>query len=526
MHHRLDIRGEAADDAVTFDSAIDRSISTRPSTTAKVTGWAPPEWRTVGEAGTKQRTPNLSSILQEIVDRTGWKAGNAAVFVITGTGTRSADSFEGNRAGAPKLVLEYRTDKNTAPSVLAGTDASVKLPANVSLDGTVSDDGLPEPATMTTLWSQVSGPGTTTFGNAASVDTTASFSMAGTYVLRLTASDGVLSGQDDVTVTVAAADPPPPPGTGGGGGGGVGGGSTPPPPDDGGETPTDATVVLQSQLSAVQYDGVVRLSGVVAEGGLASEDTTVRVFVSRAPDWRTQELSSAKTDGQGTFAIEDRPSVTSRYYAMVGDASSGVVQVLVRPRLSAALTNASVLVRTRTAIVGRVSPAVEDHLLRLQRWNGKVWRTVATKSLARSAEGRYRFAVVPKASGVARYRVVSPAQGGRARTVSPGRAAGLAVSAYDATVKRVNARNDVVVVSNTGTVRFSLAGWWLIEGRSGERVSLPGFVVRPGASVRIHSRSGVSDRRNLYLGTGEMWGVHGVAELRDARLRLADRLRY
>jgi hypothetical protein len=525
---RLDIRGEAADNAVTFDGALDRSISTRPSTTAKVTGWAPPEWKTVGEAGTKQRTPDLSPILQEIVDRAGWSEDNAAVFVITGTGTRSAESFEGNRVGAPKLVLEYRTDKNTAPSVVAGTDASVKLPANASLDGTVSDDGLPEPATTTTEWSQVSGPGTTTFGNAAAVDTTASFSMAGTYVLRLMASDGVLSGQDDVTVTVAAADPPPPPppGGSGGGGGGVGGGSTPPPPDDGGETPTDATVVLQSQLSAVQYDGVVRLSGVVAEGGLASEDTTVRVFVSRAPDWRTQELSSAKTDGQGTFTIEDRPSVTSRYYAMVGDASSGFVQVLVRPRLSAALTNVSVLVGTRTAIVGRVSPAVEDHLLRLQRWNGKGWRTVATKSLAGSAEGKYRFAVVPKTSGVARYRVVSPAQGGRARTVSPGRAAGLAVSAYDATVKRVNARADVVVVRNTGTVRFTLAGWWLVEARSGEQVSLPGFVVRPGASVRIHSRAGAGDRRNLYLGTGEMWGVHGVAELRDARLRLADRLRY
>jgi hypothetical protein len=218
--------------------------------------------------------------------------------------------------------------------------------------------------------------------------------------------------------------------------------------------------------------------------------------------------------------------VTTRYYAMVGDASSGVVQVLVRPRLSAALTNASVLVGTRTAVVGSVSPAVDGHVLRLQRWNGKGWRTVATKSLAGAATSKYRFAVVPKVSGVTRYRVVSPAQGGRARTVSPGRASGLAVNAYDATVERVNARGDVVVVRNTGTVRLTLAGWRLVEARTGERVGLPDFVVRPGASVRIHSRSGTSDRRNLYLGTGEMWGVHGVVELRDARLRLADRLRY
>jgi hypothetical protein len=50
----------------------------------------------------------------------------------------------------------------------------------------------------------VSGPGTATFADPNAVDTTASFSAAGTYVLRLTASDSLLSASDDVTVTVNA----------------------------------------------------------------------------------------------------------------------------------------------------------------------------------------------------------------------------------------------------------------------------------------------------------------------------------
>jgi hypothetical protein len=88
--------------------------------------------------------------------------------------------------------------------VSAGPDLAVTLPATAALDGTVSDDGLPSPpGTLTTTWSKVSGPGTVTFGNAAAVDTTASFSAPGTYVLRLTASDGELSTNDDATVTVA-----------------------------------------------------------------------------------------------------------------------------------------------------------------------------------------------------------------------------------------------------------------------------------------------------------------------------------
>ena len=49
---------------------------------------------------------------------------------------------------------------------------------------------------------QGSGSGTVTFGNANALSTTASFSTNGSYVLRLSASDSLLSASDDVTVTV------------------------------------------------------------------------------------------------------------------------------------------------------------------------------------------------------------------------------------------------------------------------------------------------------------------------------------
>ncbi len=92
---------------------------------------------------------------------------------------------------------------NQRPSVNAGADQTITLPSTASLNGTVSDDGLPSPpGTVTTTWSKVSGPGTVTFGNANAVDTTAAFSAAGTYVLRLTANDSALSNSDDVTITV------------------------------------------------------------------------------------------------------------------------------------------------------------------------------------------------------------------------------------------------------------------------------------------------------------------------------------
>jgi len=104
------------------------------------------------------------------------------------------------------VTVSPTTAVNTAPVVNAGLDQTVTLPATASLSATATDDGLPNPpATLTTTWSKVSGPGTVTFGNAAALTTTATFGVHGAYVLRLTANDGALSVSDDVTVTVLAS---------------------------------------------------------------------------------------------------------------------------------------------------------------------------------------------------------------------------------------------------------------------------------------------------------------------------------
>src|SRR5579864_2449135 len=96
---------------------------------------------------------------------------------------------------------------NQAPVVSAGTAQTITLPATAALAGTVTDDGLPVGGTLTSSWSKVSGPGTVTFGNAASPATTATFSVAGTYVLQLSASDTLLTTNATVTITVNPAPP-------------------------------------------------------------------------------------------------------------------------------------------------------------------------------------------------------------------------------------------------------------------------------------------------------------------------------
>jgi hypothetical protein len=99
--------------------------------------------------------------------------------------------------------------RNTAPIVSAGPDQDISV-VTANLVGTVSDAGLPNPpGTVTTTWNKVSGPGTVTFANANALTTTATFGALGSYVLRLTASDGQLSASDDVAVAVMALHAPP-----------------------------------------------------------------------------------------------------------------------------------------------------------------------------------------------------------------------------------------------------------------------------------------------------------------------------
>lgn len=99
-------------------------------------------------------------------------------------------------------AFEYRSGGGGNLTANAGPDQSVTLPATAILAGSyVNSLG----GTVSLGWSKASGPGTVSFSAANAANTTASFSTAGTYVLRLTASAASVSVYDDVTVTVQNA---------------------------------------------------------------------------------------------------------------------------------------------------------------------------------------------------------------------------------------------------------------------------------------------------------------------------------
>jgi len=86
--------------------------------------------------------------------------------------------------------------------VQAGSDQSLVLPQVLALQGSFSDDGLPN-GHLAASWSVLSGPGTVLFVDPFAPSTLATVSEPGSYVFRLSADDGEFQTHDDVAFVVA-----------------------------------------------------------------------------------------------------------------------------------------------------------------------------------------------------------------------------------------------------------------------------------------------------------------------------------
>ncbi len=121
----LTIEGEDTDDAPTF-TTTKWNISTRSRTTSFVS-WSPVPW-TKGDAGADQQTPNIAAVIQEIVNRSGWSSGNDLAIIISGTGERVAESYDGSLA--PLLIVEFTLPGVTIIESSGTTDVTEGGPAD------------------------------------------------------------------------------------------------------------------------------------------------------------------------------------------------------------------------------------------------------------------------------------------------------------------------------------------------------------------------------------------------------------
>lgn len=92
----LNIACEATDDAVTFDETNFNDnylLTDRPATSATVNWTVAEEW-IIWES---YRTVDLSTIIQEVIDRPGWTSGNAIAFIFNATDEQGSTAVENAR---------------------------------------------------------------------------------------------------------------------------------------------------------------------------------------------------------------------------------------------------------------------------------------------------------------------------------------------------------------------------------------------------------------------------------------------
>ena len=97
------------------------------------------------QSDVEQRTPDLKAVVQEVVNSPGWVRGKDLVIVVTGSGHRTADSFDGHPNKATAITIAVREGGATVgvPDMygVSGDYAHPNLLTNGELDGPVGPVG-------------------------------------------------------------------------------------------------------------------------------------------------------------------------------------------------------------------------------------------------------------------------------------------------------------------------------------------------------------------------------------------------
>lgn len=150
------IFGEDADDATTFTTSTN-DITGRTRTTASV-DWNVDDFTAEND---EVASPDISSIISEIVGRAGWSSGNALVVFfdhLSGTDPRTAEAYDGETASAPLLEVDYGASGLTVNGVAVSASTAVGAPS-ISGSGQASITGATIQAASAIQTPSISGNG-------------------------------------------------------------------------------------------------------------------------------------------------------------------------------------------------------------------------------------------------------------------------------------------------------------------------------------------------------------------------------
>jgi hypothetical protein len=306
--------------------------------------------------------------------------------------------------------------------------------------------------------------------------------------------------------------------------------------------PAAATLTLAASPTSILYGGSVQLSGRLRQANTAEGIAGDPLALERRPKGRSGWTALATVTTASDGSLDPTQAVTPqantdyrlRHAAtpFYGASTSRTVTVLVGVRLTARSNRTSMALGRTATISGQVTPAHRGQPIRLQQKHGRSWHTAQAKTLP--ASGRYSFALRPGATGTSWWRVHKVSDTDHIGAISRTfrlvvyRAAITGIHADAAGDDRRNRNGEYALVRNTGAAAINPAGWKLDAGDRSQRFSLASYVLKKGATVRIHTGRGTAKAGHLYLGSGRpIWNNDGdTATLIDPHNITVSRYRY
>ncbi len=191
-------------------------------------------------------------------------------------------------------------------------------------------------------------------------------------------------------------------------------------PSTAGASQSATSLVLPA---SVRYGTSARGTGMLTYAGKPLASRSVSVFAQPVGSTTWSRVSSVVTTSTGAFAYTVKPSKNTRYrvgYAgagTVGGSYSSIRTVAVAPSVTIAGSRTSLYLGGTVTFGTKVGPSHSGRAVVLQRWNGKAWQTVATRTL--SSTSTASVAVRPPARGYSSYRWYIAAHTDHAAAVSP-----------------------------------------------------------------------------------------------------------
>lgn len=95
---------------------LDSNLSQRSFLSESVQ-WIPDEWSLVGERSLAQRTPDLSDLVQNVVNKNDWASNHLCFAISAVSGKRTAVSSNGDFDQAPSLTVYFSIEDNIIPQL-------------------------------------------------------------------------------------------------------------------------------------------------------------------------------------------------------------------------------------------------------------------------------------------------------------------------------------------------------------------------------------------------------------------------